>query len=92
MGLKEDKLIKKKKMINEIARQYFEIIQQHNDNLENLRTKLTSAFEIMIDANKNWQRIEFKNKIPIFIAQLMDQMIKLGIDNNILYIFAYILI
>ncbi|CAD8141168.1 unnamed protein product [Paramecium pentaurelia] len=70
--------------MNEISDQYIEIIQQYNNNLENLKTKLTSAIEIMINANKNWIReLNQKNKIFVFIALLMNQMIILEIDNNI---------
>ncbi|CAD8214368.1 unnamed protein product [Paramecium pentaurelia] len=84
IGLKENKLIKKRKMMNEIGYQYIEIIQQYNKNLENLKTKLTSAIEIMFNANKNWIReLNQKNKIFVFIALLMNQMIILEIDNNI---------
>ncbi|CAD8155817.1 unnamed protein product [Paramecium pentaurelia] len=74
MGGKEDKLIKKRKIINEIADQYSEIIQQYNNNLENLRTKLTSAIEIIIDANKNWIRELNQTKIRYCIYSFIDEL------------------
>ncbi|CAD8169857.1 unnamed protein product [Paramecium pentaurelia] len=69
----EDKLIKKRKIINDIADQYIEIIQQYNNNLENLKTKLASAIEIMINANKNWIRELNQKKQDSCIYSFIDE-------------------
>ncbi|CAK61772.1 unnamed protein product (macronuclear) [Paramecium tetraurelia] len=52
----EDKQMKRRVMINEIADQYISIIQQYNLNLENLKTKFTSSIEMMINTTQNWMR------------------------------------
>ncbi|CAD8094420.1 unnamed protein product [Paramecium primaurelia] len=69
----KDKLIKKRRMINEIADLYIQIIDQYNINLENLKTKLTSAIEIMINANTNWIRELNQKKQDSCIYSFIDE-------------------